>query len=41
LTTRPELLESGPDHFVRCHMSTEERQRISRDILAALAGEAP
>jgi peptide/nickel transport system ATP-binding protein len=41
LTTRPELLESGPGHFVRCHMSAEERQRISRDILAALAGDAP
>jgi peptide/nickel transport system ATP-binding protein len=40
LTTRPELLESGPDHFVRCHMTAEERQRISRDILAALAGDA-
>jgi peptide/nickel transport system ATP-binding protein len=38
LTVRPELLESEPDHFVRCHLQIEERQQISRDVREALAG---
>jgi peptide/nickel transport system ATP-binding protein len=38
LTTRPELVESGPDHFVRCHLPVEERRRISRDVMRVLAG---
>jgi peptide/nickel transport system ATP-binding protein len=38
LTTRPDLLESEPDHFVRCHLPAEERQRISREVLSILAG---
>jgi peptide/nickel transport system ATP-binding protein len=37
LTVRPELLESEPDHFVRCHLKVEERQQISRDVRQALA----
>jgi len=38
LTVRPDLLESGPDHFVRCHLQIEERQQISREVLQVLAG---
>jgi peptide/nickel transport system ATP-binding protein len=38
LTDRPDLLPSGPDHFVRCHLKVEERQQISRDVLRILAG---
>jgi peptide/nickel transport system ATP-binding protein len=38
LTVRPELLESEPDHFVRCHLKVEERQQISRDVKQILAG---
>jgi peptide/nickel transport system ATP-binding protein len=37
LNVRPELLESEPDHFVRCHLKVEERQQISRDVREALA----
>jgi peptide/nickel transport system ATP-binding protein len=40
-TIRPELLESGPDHFVRCHLTMEERQRISKEVLRVLGGGAP
>jgi peptide/nickel transport system ATP-binding protein len=35
-TTRPELTESTPGHFVRCHLSPETRQRISREVLGSL-----
>ena len=38
LTVRPDLLESEPEHFVRCHLKIEERQQISRDVKQALAG---
>lgn len=38
LTVRPDLLPSGPGHFVRCHLPVEERQRISTDVLRVLAG---
>ncbi len=38
-TERPELLESEPGHFVRCHLPTEERRRISAEILQALSGD--
>jgi peptide/nickel transport system ATP-binding protein len=38
LTVRPELLESDPDHFVRCLLQPEERQQISRDVKQILAG---
>jgi peptide/nickel transport system ATP-binding protein len=37
-TDRPELLESEPEHFVRCHLKVEERQQISKDVLQVLAG---
>jgi peptide/nickel transport system ATP-binding protein len=37
-TERPELLESDPDHFVRCHLKVEERKQISRDVKQVLAG---
>jgi peptide/nickel transport system ATP-binding protein len=38
LTVRPELLESDPDHFVRCLLQPEERQQISRDVKQILSG---
>jgi peptide/nickel transport system ATP-binding protein len=38
LNVRPELLESDPDHFVRCHIPIPERQQISHDTLQALRG---
>ncbi len=38
LTVRPELLESDPDHLVRCHLKVEERQQIARDVKQILAG---
>jgi peptide/nickel transport system ATP-binding protein len=41
LTVRPELLPSGPDHAVRCHLRPEERQQIARDVLRVLAGAGP
>jgi len=41
LTVRPDLLPSGPDHLVRCHLQIEERRQISRERLGALAGRAP
>jgi peptide/nickel transport system ATP-binding protein len=37
-TERPELLESDPDHFVRCHLKVEERKQIARDVKQVLAG---
>jgi peptide/nickel transport system ATP-binding protein len=37
-TERPDLLPSGPDHAVRCHLKVEERQQIARDVLRVLAG---
>ena len=39
LTVRPELLESEPDHLVRCHLRHEERQQIAQEVLHALSGE--
>ena len=38
LDVRPELLESDPEHLVRCHLTVEERQQISRDVKQVLAG---
>jgi len=38
-TVRPDLVETEPDHFVRCHLTQDERQRISSEVLTALAGE--
>jgi len=37
-TDRPELLESEPEHAVRCHLPHEERQQIANDVLHALTG---
>jgi peptide/nickel transport system ATP-binding protein len=41
LTERPELLPSGPDHDVRCHLKVEERQQISSEVLQILASGPP
>jgi peptide/nickel transport system ATP-binding protein len=38
LTERPEILPTAPDHLVRCHLPSEERQQISRDVYIVLAG---
>jgi peptide/nickel transport system ATP-binding protein len=35
---RPELLPTGPNHLVRCHLQPEERRRISQEVLTVLAG---
>ena len=32
LKTEPELKESEPDHLVACHLATDERQRIGREL---------
>jgi peptide/nickel transport system ATP-binding protein len=37
-TERPELLESSPEHFVRCHLPPEVRKRISQEVMASLRG---
>jgi peptide/nickel transport system ATP-binding protein len=37
-STRPELLESSPDHLVRCHLPPDERRRISQEVLSVLSG---
>jgi peptide/nickel transport system ATP-binding protein len=37
-TERPELLESDRDHSVRCHIPSEERKAIARDLLASPVG---
>jgi len=37
-TVRPELLESDPDHLVRCLLQVEERKQIARDVKQILAG---
>ena len=34
-TIRPELLPSGPEHLVRCHIPAEERREISASVLRA------
>ena len=33
---RPELLEVGPDHRVRCHLPADERTAIATDVLARI-----
>jgi peptide/nickel transport system ATP-binding protein len=30
---RPELLESEPDHVVRCHLPTETRKRVAKEAI--------
>jgi peptide/nickel transport system ATP-binding protein len=37
---RPELLESARDHWVRCHIPSDERQQIATEALNALTAEA-
>jgi peptide/nickel transport system ATP-binding protein len=37
-TVRPDLLESDPDHWVRCLLQVEERKQIARDVKQILAG---
>jgi peptide/nickel transport system ATP-binding protein len=37
-TVRPELVQSGPNHYVRCLLPPEERRRISREVLESLSG---
>ena len=36
-TVRPELLPSGPNHLVRCHLPIEARRRIASEVLSTLA----
>jgi peptide/nickel transport system ATP-binding protein len=36
-TVRPDLVESEPGHHVRCHLTQEERLRISREVLDSFA----
>jgi peptide/nickel transport system ATP-binding protein len=39
---RPELLEAEASHFVRCHIPSEERREIARDVLSSpVGGQAP
>jgi peptide/nickel transport system ATP-binding protein len=38
-SVRPELLESTPGHFVRCHLPPEQRRQIAQQVLAELAGD--
>jgi oligopeptide/dipeptide ABC transporter ATP-binding protein len=40
-TVRPELLPSGPDHTVRCHIPPEERREIATALMTSpVAGHA-
>jgi len=40
-TVRPELLPSGPDHTVRCHIPAEERREIATGLMTSpVAGHA-
>jgi peptide/nickel transport system ATP-binding protein len=40
-TVRPELLPSGPDHTVRCHIPGEERREIATGLMTSpVAGHA-
>ena len=40
-TVRPELLPSGPDHSVRCHIPAEERRLIATNLMTSpVAGHA-
>ena len=35
-TVRPELLPSGPEHFVRCHLEPDVRRQVADEALSAL-----
>jgi peptide/nickel transport system ATP-binding protein len=37
---RPELLEAEANHFVRCHLPVETRQRVAKEALSASGGGA-
>ena len=37
-TIRPELLPSGPDHLVRCHIEPDERRKIATELLSSAVG---
>jgi peptide/nickel transport system ATP-binding protein len=37
-TTRPELLPTGPNHLVRCHLEPDVRREITAKVLGELAG---
>ncbi len=37
-SVRPDLLVSGKDHFVRCHIPSDVRRQIAGDVLTSLAG---
>jgi peptide/nickel transport system ATP-binding protein len=37
-TVRPELLPSGPDHLVRCHIQPDERREIAAGLLSSPLG---
>ena len=40
-TVRPELLPTGPDHTVRCHIPSEERRAIATQLMTSpVAGHA-
>ena len=39
-TVRPDLLPSGHDHSVRCHIPSEERKAIANRVLSSLDGVA-
>ena len=38
MTLRPELLPSGPDHLVRCHIEPDERRKIATELLSSPLG---
>jgi peptide/nickel transport system ATP-binding protein len=39
---RPELLESDPNHYVRCHIPSAERREIATSVLSTpVGGQAP
>jgi peptide/nickel transport system ATP-binding protein len=37
-TIRPDLVATGPDHLVRCHLPIEERRQISANVRRVLSG---
>jgi peptide/nickel transport system ATP-binding protein len=39
-TVRPELVETSPNHFVRCLLPQDVRRRISQELLESLRGSA-
>lgn len=37
-TVRPELVDIGGGHTMRCHLDADQRGQIASDVLAVLAG---